>query len=779
MNATSYIVQRPVVVLVIVLLVTLAAGLSASRVRFESAIEVWFLESDPALVTYDEFTEQFAADELVLMAFRADVFSEATFAALARLTEQVAAAPYVHRVRTLLDFDLDPVLPFGEENGQGYEVESGGIGTDWRYRKAEAASNALVTPALVAADGKTAALVIEIERTGNTVEGKRALVEALDDIIAAEMARSGLSIHITGTPVLDHRALVLNDRDLAGVYPLIVPLVFLICWITFGSFRIAIIPILVVAGAAAIAFGFMGLFGLKTTLLSSAMLPLFLAIGVADAVHLLAEYQRHRVGGESPSSAIGVTLEHLWQPCLFTSITTAAGLSALLVSDLRPVREFGITAAVGVLAAFFITMTLVPALLCLFGRRMSVGAPPSASWMAVLVRRFVSPPRFVSRFVLIGGLLIGLLSLASAMRIEVGVNPMSWFRSDDPFRQATRLADSELGGATAVEFLVRAPVGDLDEPAMLTMLDDFERWVERSTSVSGCISVVELLKEATRTLSEGEDRHARLPGVSALTSSLLAVLQSRGELERWLSEDRSMGRISCRIPLGKAADLGVELTRVNAEIDSRFAATGLKVEPTGYGVLMVQMEDHLVRSQLLSITIAFLVVLLMLALLIRSFALGLTAMLPNLLPVLVGLGLMPVLGISLNPGTVMVAAVALGIVVDDTAHLLVAMRRHLNAGQELEVALRNAISDVGSPVVLTSMILIASMGMLMLGSFAPGIHFGAVATLVTLAALVADLWLLPQLLNRLPVERWVRSKKPLMDIHTSTGGQIRNAGGQS
>jgi predicted RND superfamily exporter protein len=169
----------------------------------------------------------------------------------------------------------------------------------------------------------------------------------------------------------------------------------------------------------------------------------------------------------------------------------------------------------------------------------------------------------------------------------------------------------------------------------------------------------------------------------------------------------------------------------------------------------------------------------MLALLIRSFALGLTAMLPNLLPVLVGLGLMPVLGISLNPGTVMVAAVALGIVVDDTAHLLVAMRRHLNAGQELEVALRNAISDVGSPVVLTSMILIASMGMLMLGSFAPGIHFGAVATLVTLAALVADLWLLPQLLNRLPVERWVRSKKPLMDIHTSTGGQIRNAGGQS
>ena len=776
MLLTRYIVRWPALVVVIVLLATLAAGLAATRVSFESAIEVWFLQSDPALVTYDEFTDRFAADELVVLAIGAEVFNEETFSALARLSDEVAEAPYVHRVRTVLDFDLDPVVPFGEENGGGWS-RSGAV--NWRHREMEASANRLITPALVAEDGKTAALLIEVERAGNTVDGKRVLVEALDAIVAAEAKRSGLSMHLTGTPVLDHRALVLNDRDLSSIYPLIVPFVFLLSWAALGSARIALIPILVVAAAATWALGFMGVLGLKTTLLSSAMVPLFLAIGVADAVHFLSEYQRHRSRGAQPRPAISVALEHLWQPCLFTSLTTAAGLSALLLSDLRPVREFGVTAAVGVLAAFFVTVTLVPALLCLFDRRQPAESPGSAAWLRLLERRLVSPPAAIRRFVLVGGLLLGVLSVASASRIDVGVNPMSWFRSGDAFRQATLLADTELGGATAVEFLVQAPAGRLGEPSMLVMLDDFERWMEAHTPVSGCTSVVELVKEATRTLSEGEDRQARLPGMAALTRSIMSVLESRGELERWLSEDRSVGRISCRLPLGKAGNLGAELERVEAEINRRFADAEVKVEPTGYGVLMVQMEHHLVRSQLLSISIAFLVVLLMLAFLIRSLALGLTAMLPNLLPVLVGLGFMPVLGISLNPGTVMVAAVALGIVVDDTAHLLVALRRHLDAGKTLPTALNDALSDVGFPVVLTSMILVGSMSMLMLGSFAPGIHFGAVAALVALTALLADLWLLPELLGRVPIERWLRTGARAVDVNTPAGGAASERGRQS
>ena len=297
------------------------------------------------------------------------------------------------------------------------------------------------------------------------------------------------------------------------------------------------------------------------------------------------------------------------------------------------------------------------------------------------------------------------------------------------------------------------------DPVVLSMLDQFERWMEQETLVTVCISGVDLLKEASRTLSEDEHRIARLPGLSVLTRRMLEELASRGELERWMSSDWRVGRISCRVPLGSAADLGAELERVEAEIELRFAGSTINLEPTGYGTLMVQMEHHLVRSQLITVSLAFAVVLLMLALLIRSWTVASIAMLPNLLPVLVGIGLMPILGISLNPGTVMVAAVALGIVVDDTAHLLVAMRRHLDCGCLVRQALIDAISDVGAPVLLTSLIMVGSMSVLTLGSFAPGVHFGLIAMIIVVVAVLADLWLLPRLLEQAGADRWLYPEK--------------------
>lgn len=743
MPVLAFIIRRPLVTLALLGLITAAAGVLASRVQFQSAIEVWFLENDPALVTYDEFTTRFAADEMVVLALQADIFSEENFLTIERIVAQAARAPHVHRVRSLLDFDLDPVVDFEFE-----ALED--AGPDWERRRKNAAQNQLITPGFVSRDGATTAIVVEIARSGNTVDGKRALVTALDALIEKETAASGISMVITGTPVLDHRALVYNEQDLTMIYPLIVPLILAFCWLLFGALRLALIPLLVVAAAGTWALGFMGLLGLQTTLLSSAMVPLFLAIGTADAIHMLAEHERQRHAGCSAAEAASSAAVRLWKPCLFTSLTTAAGLSALLASSLRPVREFGLVAAFGVLAAFVLTMTLVPALLRLSGERGVAEQRRLLLRIGSLLRQsvafFARPPGPVTRLAIPVGLLVGMLGIAFATRLEIGVDPMSWFRAADPFRLATERVDAALGGATAIEFLVGAPDAGFRDRDVLHALDDFERWMEKATLATVCISGVDLLKEATRVASAGEYRVARLPAMPVMIRSILDALAARGELDRWISPDFSTGRISCRLPLGRAADLGSQLDLISDEIEQRFAGSMINVRPTGYGALIVQMEQHLVESQVRTISIAFLVVLLMLAVLIRSAWLAGVAMLPNLLPVIVGIGLMPLMGISLNPGTVMVAAVALGIVVDDTAHLLVAMRRQMDAGAAAGEALIAAIEEVGAPVIITTMVMAGSMGMLTLGSFAPSIHFGVIAMTIVIVALFADLLLLPKLL---------------------------------
>jgi len=729
--------------------VTIAAALQASNVTFQNTIEVWFVDDDPALANYEEFGVHFEADETVVLAFDADVFSESGYATVERLAEQVREAPHVHRVLSVLDFDLDPLRDLDD-----WETEPL---PDWESRRLDAVQNNLITPTFVSADGNTASLVIVATRSAGSVTGKGELVAALDQIVARESEHSGLKVYLTGTPVLDRRSLVYNNHDISSVYPFIGPLIFTICWLVFGSASLALIPLLVVAAAAAWAFAIMALLGWNATLLTSAMLPLFLAIGVADSIHVLVDYDRRRRQNESDPA--GAAAHHLWRPCLFTSLTTAAGLMALLISSLKPVREFGVIAAIGVLTAFALSMTLVPALLHLADShlrptRTSLSSRLHASF-GRLVEYFAVPPRFVARSAVPIGLVVGLLGIWSATRLDVGVEPTSWFKQDDPFRLATEYVDERLGGAGGVEFLVRAPGEGLRDTATLRRIDEFERWMEVSTLATVCVSGVDMIKEATRVGSEEGYRSARLPRSPMLVESILSVLDAKGELRQWISPDFDFARISCRTPLSRAADLGNQLDLINQDIASRFADQRLRVEPTGYGVLMVQMERHLVDSQVQTVAIAFVVVFLILAAMVKSTRVAYLAMLPNLLPVAVGLGLMPLLGISLNPGSVMVAAVALGIVVDDTAHLLVAMRRKLATTPDAAKASQAAIMEIGAQLTLTSLVLIGSMMILALGSFAPGVHFGLITMSVVIVALLADLLILPRLLL------FAHSRRPL------------------
>jgi len=730
----------PRVTLASVAIVTFAAAILASRVTFQNAIDVWFVEDDPALATYDEFGAHFAADETIVLAIEIDAFSDSGNAAIERIANEIRQAPHVHRVLSVLDFDLDPLPELDD-----WETEQP---VDWDFRRRDAARNHLVTPTFVSADGRIASLVIVAERSASSVTGKGELVTALDNIVAAEMRRSGLEFYLTGTPVLDYRSLVYNNYDTSSVYPLIVPLIFAICWLVFGSLALALIPIIVVAAAAAWAFAFMTLLGWNTNLLTSALLPFLLAIGVADSIHVLVDFDKRR-RKKLPNPA-GSAARHLWKPCLFTSLTTAAGLLALQVSSLKPVREFGVIAAIGVLVAFVLSMTLVPALLQLSASRFKEARSSISDRINAqfewLIAYLAVPPRIVVRSVVPVGFIIGLLCIWSATGLEVGVDPTSWFKHDDPFRQATVFVDERLGGAGGVEFLVRTSEQGLRDIGTLRRIDEFERWLEVSTLATVCVSGVDMIKEATRVGSEEGYRTARLPRTTMLLESILDVLDARGELGAWIAPNFKFARISCRTPLSRAADLGQQLDLINTEIATRFGDANLRVEPTGYGVLMVQMERHLVQSQIQSVAIAFAVVFLMLAVMIGSARVGFIAMLPNLLPVAAGLGLMPLLGISLNPGSVMVAAVALGIVVDDTTHLLVAMRRNLVHSTNLSAALQNAVEEIGAQLTLTSLILIGSMTILTFGSFAPGVHFGAITMVVVLIALFADLVILPRML---------------------------------
>jgi hypothetical protein len=298
--------------------------------------------------------------------------------------------------------------------------------------------------------------------------------------------------------------------------------------------------------------------------------------------------------------------------------------------------------------------------------------------------------------------------------------------------------------------LVTAPDGGLRDPRQLKRLDEFERWLERETALARVVSVVDVVKEAARVARHDEASAPWLPVTPVVTDEILEVLEYRGSLEGWVRDDYSLARLSARLPLSEATQLIDQLDHIGAEVDARFPGSDLHVETTGYAKLMVKMEEYLIGSQIECLVLALVVITLLMSVLLRSVVLGLFSMIPNLTPIAIGLGAMSLAGVSLNPGTVMIGAVALGIVVDDTVHFMVALRRALADGSPVDEAIRVALSEVGPALAVTTLLLAASFCVLTLGSFAPSIQFGAITTLIVVVALAADLVLLPAALRLAP-----------------------------
>ncbi|MCZ7586438.1 MAG: MMPL family transporter [Deltaproteobacteria bacterium] len=193
-----------------------------------------------------------------------------------------------------------------------------------------------------------------------------------------------------------------------------------------------------------------------------------------------------------------------------------------------------------------------------------------------------------------------------------------------------------------------------------------------------------------------------------------------------------------------AQQLSHNVPLIERALAEHFSGDDLRIEMTGFLKLMSDMERYIMDSQIKSFTIAFVVVSAMMMLLLRSVRLGLFAMIPNLMPILLGIAFMGTVGIKLDPGTIVIGCIALGLVVDDTVHFLVRLRRHLvEENRGVPDAIERTMDEAGRPIIITSVLLAGGFLTLVMGSFAPNIYFGVITGMIILIALVADLVVLP------------------------------------
>ena len=742
------VVRHRMAVLATVLAVTVAAGYSAMKVRFDADIEIWFLEDDENLVRYREFLDRFSSDEIVVLGvFADDIFDPELLGAIDRVTRLAEKAPHAHRARSLTNVKIVQSGSAGEVAIERLIPKLPKTSQQRDDLRARAMANPLLRDNLISADGQATAVIIELDPKGNSFDGKIAFVSALREIAQTHLP-PGVEWHLAGSPQLDEAFFLYSERDFMVLGPAALLVVILATLLLFRRLMATVLCLAVVGLATVWVFGLIGMLGMKINLVTSSLVALILAVGVADSVHLLSDYYRELAAGRAPRDAVVDSTAALLVPCLVTSTTTAAGFLSLLTSNLKPIREFGWLAAVGVTVAFVLSVLVIPSVLSLSR------APGAASLsgerdarMSRFLRWLGRPSLGISRVVMALSMGVTAVSIWGITRINTDANPMNYFLPGDPVRHAIERIDEGMGGSTSVELLIQTRENGLKDPKILARLDALRQRIEGLPAIVRVFSVLDTLRETRRVFTAGASD--ALPGPDDhphLAAQLYLFLEGDEDFDENVQDNYSVTRMSARVRLSAGHELTGVMPSVIGWLASDYGDDDLRVEVTGFIKLMSDMETYLFKSQIQSFLMAFAVITALMFLLLGSVRLGLFSMIPNLVPIGMGLAFMAAVGFALDPGTVMIGSMALGLVVDDTVHFLVRLRRNL-AHDELDDAIAHTVTQVGRPIIMTSLILAGGFSTLGLGSFSPNVAFGLVSAVVIVLALVADLVLLPAALR--------------------------------
>ena len=720
--------------------VTLALGAGLRRVEFDNSYTQWFVDGDPALVAYDGFLERFGSDEIVLIAVdtAGEPLSVDTLEAVQRISDRFAEHPEVSRVWSLThaqtlrnDGGMLQVRALIEEVPPPPE--------DLPWLRDELAHGAVAST--LVAENMTAILLM-LEPTHGSVEGKMDLVREVR--AALPELSGGRRTWLTGGTVVDEAFFRYSEEDSRLFGPLMGLALLLVLAVLFRSPLGVVLPLGVVAVSVVWAFGFMGWLGWRANIVTTILPPILMAVGIADSVHLLQQARlASRQGGEDP---LRTAFLRVLRPCLLTTLTTAAGMASLSVAKLSGIRELGLTAAVGVLAAFLVTMIGLPIALSVAPGWALGGLRSAGPVQHEVPRALVAVARFAVRRrvgVALGGGALVALALAGLPRLHVGASMTSYFWDDDPVYQEGLDVDRAFGGSLPAELLVEA-VGDgtLLEPEALQRLDAIARYIEGVDAAGSAVSAADFLREARRVLRNEPAEGAILPQSRAEAAQLLLLLEGDAEIDRFLTTDRRSARVSVPVELGRYQAVIDRLDEIEADLQEVGGGV-VTTQVTGLARLMGGMEEYLVDSQIRTFSLAFALVLGCIAAMFKSWRAGLLSAVPNLFPLVIVLGLMGWAGISLDLTTIMIAPLLLGLVVDDTVHVLERVLHARRGGAEVDEAFVIAVGEVGHAVAITSAVLALGFLAPLLGSFRPNFYFAALSATAIGLALLGDLVLFP------------------------------------
>ncbi len=590
-------------------------------------------------------------------------------------------------------------------------------------------------------------------------------VGRVQEIVDKTPKPKSLTPYLAGVPFLSTQLVASMQRDQMILFPMTLLICMGLLWLSFRWLAGVLLPLVAVLIANIWLVGTIAWCDEPLMVLSNIIPCLLMIIGISDAIHLINRYREEVAAGKGRWDAAVCTVRAMASACLWTSVTTAVGLASLAISPTRMLQHFGGFAAWGVMIAYVITMLVLPGALLLFrlpkqGTSERTPRRTRGEKALVMLTRFTIRRR---RMVLVASLLVFALCALLAMRLKVDSTLLDQFDANDPGAISTRLIERKLDGFQPLELHWRRAKGDLrfDSIEALRQFDSIQTWAGQQPEVLSTTSVVDVLAGTWRLLrpespSQGP-LHSSEQAQALMTLARLPAQQQGAEdpLRAWISNDAQDARLQIKLrdEGSQAAIRFVERLRV--QVKRATANLGGKAEVTFTGPAYASSVglDSVVRDLLYSLFLAVGIIVLLLALVLRSVRYALVSVPINILPLCLTLACMAMGGMLLNTGTVIIFPISLGLAVDGTIHVLQRFREERASGLLVSVALLRAARGTGHAIIVSCVALMLGFSVFAASGFLPVRQFGVLVTLTIAGCLIATLVVQPALLRAVTKKR--------------------------
>ena len=779
------VIEKPKVILAFLIICLIGFSFYSKDFKLDASSDTLLLENDPDLIYLREITNRYGSKEFLVLTYTPDepMVSEKSLNNLLSLKYKIQSLDWVHSVITLLDIPLlnNSDKPLAERLKEISTLKDDGIDKERGFK--EILNSPVFRNFVISEDGKTTGLIVNIKDDEKLKDIEDLSIKEIDNLkelrkkanhnniveirkVISTYDNVG-NIFLGGIPMIadDMMSFIKNDIIVFGIG--VLAFIIATLWFVFKKIIWIVIPISSCVFSVIIMTGLLGLFNWKVTVISSNFIALMLILTMAMNIHISTRFlqiKKNFPNKKLPDLILLVMSKMFW-PIIYTVLTTVCAFLSLIFSEIKPIIDFGWMMTMGLFTSFLVTFTLLPSLLNIFSKYDVNLKKENNSKITSSLGSFSINNKKV---IFSSSVLIILLSLYGISKLEVENSFINYFNKKTEIYRGMKLIDDKLGGTTPLDVILKFPQKDVDKSEIDD--DEFEDWddgeeensekywftkdkIDRINSVHNyldslpfvgkVLSLTSILEVATQ-LNDGKTLETLEIGV--LYSKLPETIKQE-VIDPYISIKDNEARISIRV---KDSDKNLRrndlINKINFDLENKLNISKNEFKLAGVLILFNNLLQSLFKSQILTLGFVMTAIFGMFIILFKNIKLALIGVIPNFIAAFFVLGTIGLLRIPLDMMTITIAAITIGIAVDNSIHYIYRFKEELKQTGNYEKTVKLCHSSVGVAILNTSITIIFGFSILVLSNFIPTIYFGFFTGLAMLFAMISVLTLLPALI---------------------------------